>query len=201
MQQQITNKWMKKHDACPEGADWVLKQKTTDPIKLIKIAIKSKDGNLLNYANWGIVRIMSYKQYVSYAVFAAEQVIEIYEKEYPDDKRPREAIEAAKKCIDNPTEENRNASAYTAASAYATAAYTSAASAATAAAYAAANAAYAANAASAYANAANAAANAAYAAASAATAASAYATAYATAAMKIKFLEYGIKLLKEMEEK
>jgi len=33
---------------------------------------------------------------VKLAIFAAEQVIEIYEKKYPNDKRPREAIEAAK---------------------------------------------------------------------------------------------------------
>jgi len=32
-------------------------------------------------------------------VYAAEQVIDIYEKKYPNDKRPRNAIEAAKKCI------------------------------------------------------------------------------------------------------
>jgi hypothetical protein len=57
---------------------------------------------------------MNYKQYVSYAVFAAEQVVGIYEKKYPDDKRARKAIEAAKLCISKPTEENKRA-AYTAA--------------------------------------------------------------------------------------
>ena len=49
---------------------------------------------------------------VSLAIYAAELVIDIYEKEYPDDKRPRKAIEAAKKWTKNPT-------AYAAHSAYA----------------------------------------------------------------------------------
>ena len=49
---------------------------------------------------------MSYKQYVSYAVFAAEQVIKIYEKKYPNNKKPRLAIEATKKVLHNDNKEN-----------------------------------------------------------------------------------------------
>ena len=57
-----------------------------------------------------------YRMLVKYAVFAAEQVIDLFEQKYPDDKRPREAIEAAKKCIDDPSEKNKvAAAAYTAA--------------------------------------------------------------------------------------
>ena len=116
----------------------------------------------LDWANWTIVRVMDYKQYVSYAVFAAEQVIQIYEKKYPDDKRSREAIEAAKKCIKNPSEKNKKA------------ADAAADAAAHAAAYAAAHAA-------------------AYAAAHAAADAAAH-------TMKIKILEYGMKLLEGRDE-
>ena len=43
-----------------------------------------------------------------YAVFSAEQVIDIYEKKYPDNKKPRLAIEAAKKCIEDPSSKNKN---------------------------------------------------------------------------------------------
>ena len=92
---------------------------------------------------------------VAMAIYAAELVIGEYEKQYPDDKRPRQAIEAAKKWLDDPTEENRQASA--SASAYASAAASASASAyayayAYASAYAAASAsAYAAASASAYA--------------------------------------------------
>ena len=83
---------------------------------------------------------------VKLACICAQHVLEIYEKKYPDDKRPRQAIEVALKWLKEPTEENRKAAdAYAEAAAYA-AAYAYAA----AAAYAAADAAAAAAAAYAY---------------------------------------------------
>ena len=48
---------------------------------------------------------------VAMAIYAAELVIGEHEKKYPDDKRPRQAIEAAKKWLKDPTEENRQAAA------------------------------------------------------------------------------------------
>jgi hypothetical protein len=43
------------------------------------------------------------------AVFFAEGVLPIFEKEFPEDKRPREAVEAAKAWIVNPCRETANA--------------------------------------------------------------------------------------------
>lgn len=43
------------------------------------------------------------------AIFSAELVLENFEKEYPNDKRPREAIEAAKKVLFKDTAKNRAA--------------------------------------------------------------------------------------------
>ena len=160
----ISKEWLREKRACVEGVQWFTEQKEIDGLNVVKKLIKE---NRLGWANWLIVRIMEYKQYVSYAVFAAEQVIDIYEKKYPNNKKPREAIEAAKKCIENPTEENKKA--YAAAAARGAAAD---------AAYAAAAAAYAADAA--------AAADAAYAAAAAAD---------ARQKMQLKILNYGISLL------
>jgi hypothetical protein len=113
---------------------------------------------------------------VQWAAECAKRVLRHYEDRYPEDKRPREAIQAALKWAKDPTKANRAAAAYAYAAANAAdAAYAAAY------AYAAATAAAAANAA-AYANAAaNAAAYAAaYAAASASAAA--YANAAANAA-------------------
>ena len=42
---------------------------------------------------------------VKLACLCAEHVLSIYESKYPDDKRPRLAIEAAKAWADNPTDE------------------------------------------------------------------------------------------------
>jgi len=112
----ITKKWLVEKNACQDGYNWFVEQgKEVEPIPLLNLLIKK---NQLEWANWLLVRVMEYKQYVSYAVFAAEQVIKNYEKQYPDDKRPREAIEAAKKCIENPSDENKKEAANAAREAY-----------------------------------------------------------------------------------
>ena len=166
----ITIEWLVEKNACQDGLDWFAKQgKEVEPIPLLNLLIKKKK---LDWANWLIVRVMEYKQYVSYAVFAAELVIDIFEKEFPDDKRPRTAIEAAKKCIENPNDENKKEAARAAG----IAAYSAADSAAYWAAY---WAAY---------RAANSAANSA--------ACAEYSAAYRAKILK-KILKYGIELLRE----
>ena len=158
----LTKQFLIKHEVCPEGIVWFEKQRERDLIKILRLLIKD---NHWDWANWLIVCKMRYKEYVSYAVFAAEQVLPIYEKKYPDNKRPRKAIEAAKKCIKNPSRKNKVA-AYTAASAAYAAAYAAAAAAAAAA-------------------------------DNAIAADDAVAAAAATnTKMKLKILNYGIKLLK-----
>ena len=94
----ITQQQLKDWSACADGYKWacgILKDKPMEFKKFLKITADHR----LDWANWVIVRVMTYDQYVSYAVYAAEQVIDIYENKYPNDKRPRLAIEAAKKCI------------------------------------------------------------------------------------------------------
>jgi hypothetical protein len=147
-----------------EAIDWLLEIKRYD------------------WLNWFLTRNFNKKQNVKYAIYAASQVIDIYEKESPEDKRPRQAIEAAKAWLKNPTKRNRKAAS--AASEAARAASAAASEAASWAASWAASAARAARAASA---------------ASAARAASAASA--ARAELKLKICKYGIKVLKEMEEK
>ena len=112
----ITIEWLVSKNACHDGLDWFVEQgKEVEPIPLLYLLIKKKK---LDWANWLVVRVMDYSQYVSYAVFAAELVIDIFEKEFPDDKRPRTAIEAAKKCIKNPSDENKKEAVNAARAAY-----------------------------------------------------------------------------------
>ena len=179
----ITLDWLKEKGACKESYKWFEEQKDTDSIDLLKKLIE--EGKL-DWANWAIGRLMTYKQQVQYAVFAAERVIELYEAKYPADKRPRQAIEAARQCIDDPSNENKKA-AYAA-----SVAYYAAASVASVTSWAVSAASFAASAASEAATAAY------YAAVSAASEAATAATAAATAAseaMKTKILNYGIELL------
>ena len=208
----ISMEWLKEKRACDGGTEWFISQEETDGLLVVKKLLKE---NQLDWANWLIARIMDRKQYLAYAIFAAEQVLDIYEKKYPDNKKPREAIEAARKVLEDDSEQNRKA-AYVAAYVAACAAfaafasfesYASSASAAYAAyaasassdayvSYASSDAyvSYASSAASAAASAASSADAASSAASSAAYASSAYGAA-ARQKMEIKILEYGISLI------
>jgi len=127
---------LERHDACSDVKKWFLAQGITDPVDgLINLIENDKIG----LANWLIVRVMTRRQCLSYAIFSAEQVIHIFEAENPKDLLPRQAIEAAKAVLANDTVATRRAAyaaAYSSADATATAAaYTSAAATAAAAAY------------------------------------------------------------------
>ena len=144
----ITVEFLKEKNACSGGLEWFEANfKEISHADLINRLIESKEKEKLQWANWLLSKLFDRKQKIQYAIFAAEQVIDIYEKKYPYNKQPREAIEVAKKVLKNDTQENR-AKAYAAAdaadAAYA-AAYAANAAYAAYAAYAAANAAYAAD--------------------------------------------------------
>ena len=174
MRKTITKKFLEKKEACSEGIEWFLDKNTKNTLDIIKLLKKEKKYNWLN---WLLTRLMTKKQCIRYAIYAAEKVLHLYEKEYPDDNRPRKAILAAREYLKKPSSKNNNTAyaAHAAAYAAAYAAYDDAA--------AAADAAYAAYDAAVYAYAAAAA----YAAADAA--------AYADA--KEKIIKYGISLLEE----
>ncbi len=55
---------------------------------------------------------------VALAIYSAELVLKNFEKEYPKDKRPRKAIESAKRWLKNPTEKNRSAARLAASAAW-----------------------------------------------------------------------------------
>ncbi len=197
----ISEKQLRGMNACETGITW-FKGQSARTLKRIVPALM-KDGQA-GYALWLLPRLMTHPQKVKFAIYAAEQVLEIYERERPDDDRPRKAIQAAKDFLAGKIDANAaayaayaaNAAAYADANAAAYAANAAANAAAYAdanAAYAAANAAYAANAAAYAANAAAYAANAAaYAAANAAYAANA-----ARSAMQKRIAHYGLVILGE----
>ena len=207
----VTKEFLREKHACPTGYKWFCE----NCLELVdfETQIKQLKQHRFDWANWLIVRLMSLEQKRKYAIFAAEKVLDIFEAKYPQDKRPRKAIEAAEGVVNSDTKENRSKaadSAYAAAAAYDSAyAYDAAADAAAAAASAADTAASA----YVYAYDASAAADAAVAAASAASSAadtSAYAYAYADDAaaaadaavdaddsIKETIINYGLELIKK----
>ena len=177
MKTKITRQWLEDHHACDDDVEYFNKHYTE--INAIKLANKLIGDKKYYYCNWLISKQLTIENCIRYAIYAAELVIDIFETEYPDDDRPRNAIEAAKYYLEHPSS---TAAANAAAAAVAATASANATSAVT---YtAAANAAAATAAAFAAVNAAAAAANATDA-ANAATFASAYAAASAGAAAAV----------------
>ena len=182
----LTKTWLLDNDACSEGTRWFLNQSETNSNKVLDKLI-SEDR--LDWANWLITRLMTHKQQIKYAVYAAEQVLAIYERNYPNDIRPRKAIEVAKSVVKRNTKETRKAAKSAAAYAAKAAVYAAHAAYDTAANY--------------TANAASAAAYAAYDTATATYAAyAAYAANAATSKeMNIRILNYGQLLLANTNKK
>ena len=104
----ITLEFLKKHNACSEGMKFV-KENNLIGLESTDFIEKLIELKKLQWANWLTVRVLCKIDNVKYAVYAAEHVIDIFEKEYPDDDRPRKAIKAAKAYIANPRQKTRDA--------------------------------------------------------------------------------------------
>ena len=125
----ITFNSIKFHEACEEGYDPLsialggdIKYGMDTPISLIKCL----ESNPIDDVIWALRATLENSKEFSkqFAIACAEHVLPIFEEKYPEDKRPRLALEAAK--AGKLTKEILEA-AYAAVSAYCTAAYAAAA--------------------------------------------------------------------------
>jgi hypothetical protein len=74
------------------------------------------DGNILEEEDKFVARRMrvlktyrfTKRMAVEFAIYCASSCLKNFEKEFPDDKRPREAILAAKRWLKNPSQKNKN---------------------------------------------------------------------------------------------
>jgi hypothetical protein len=98
-------------NACAPAITWLKNQHTTDIFELYELLKKTEN---LEWGTWIGTRLMTRSQKIKFAIFADEQVLHIFENKYPNDKRPRLAIDAARAYLDDPTLENKNAAAYAA---------------------------------------------------------------------------------------
>jgi hypothetical protein len=81
---------------------------------LAKVEVRGQHLSEDNKEVWEEMRVVEKYRWtkedsVKLAIYAAELVIDIFEKEYPNDDRPRKAIEAAKNYLKNPSQKNRRA--------------------------------------------------------------------------------------------
>ncbi len=87
-------------------------RKNNVPSQIIELLSKTHKliiPNNIDFFNWvndNITIIMTKRECVQYAIYATELVIPNFEKEYPSDNRPREAIELTKKWLKDPSDEN-----------------------------------------------------------------------------------------------
>ena len=103
----ITLNSVKAKVPCKEAYQWsVNRLKGKEDVDVVPFIQAAMAEDKLEWSNWFIARVFNYQQQLKYAVFAAEQVLDVYEKEFPGDTRPRNAIESAKECINNSSEEN-----------------------------------------------------------------------------------------------
>jgi hypothetical protein len=90
---ELTKEWLSEQCACQEGINWFENSGKTESSEVIELLLKDEK---LGWANWLVVRLLSQKDIIRYAIFAVEQVVGLFENKFPDEKRPRQAIEAAK---------------------------------------------------------------------------------------------------------
>ena len=81
--------------ACPEGIAWVKKQNITSDSQAWRELHRS-DWMIWLTEKRGIWNKLDPTKLRLFACDCAEQALPIYEKDYPDDKRPRKAVETAR---------------------------------------------------------------------------------------------------------
>ena len=102
----ITKEWLKSNDACSDGYKWFVNQDETNTAKVL---LKLTAEDRFNDALWVVERILNKSQSVKLAVFSAELCLPNFESAYPDDGRPRKAIDAAKAYLKRPREKTKSA--------------------------------------------------------------------------------------------
>ena len=100
---EITIGFLHQKGACETSYKWVVENKLIG-LEHEEFIDKLMKNNRFSDANWLITKLFNKTQCVKYAIFAAEQVLDIFEKKYPDDNRPRKAIEAAKDYLKTPND-------------------------------------------------------------------------------------------------
>jgi hypothetical protein len=111
----ITRKWLEERGACQDGKEWCLSHGELTLKELYPIFLKH---GKYEWLSWLMVRLMTKKQKVQFAIYAAELVIGIYEKHNKENKAPRKAIDAAKAYLKRPCKKTKDAAYDAALAAY-----------------------------------------------------------------------------------
>jgi hypothetical protein len=105
----LTLEWLEEKGACADGIAWWRASGLTDGIAVCERLVAEDEQEKTEWANWLVARLLSWPGRIRYAVYTTEKVLPLFEAQYPDDKRPRQAIDAAKRVLENDTPETRDA--------------------------------------------------------------------------------------------
>lgn len=89
----LTLKQLKELDPCHEGFKWYSQNIKTETVEEILTILSN---HRWDWCRWLFVRLLDIKSNRILAIYCAELVLPIFEEKYPTDKRPREAVEAAR---------------------------------------------------------------------------------------------------------
>ena len=120
----LTIKQLKALGPCAEGFKWYSNNIKTDDLESILLQLAE---HRWDWCRWLMVMVLNEKQNRLLAIYCAELVLPIFESKYPDDKRPRKAVEATKDFMEGKisaedlsvARSGASAAAYYAAAAYA----------------------------------------------------------------------------------
>ena len=104
----ISMKVLKKKKACKDAIRYFEKIASLQEYSLEEVIDHLLEKEKYNWAGWLISRMLNKKKNVMFAVFSARLALHLFEKEYPDDDRPRKAIEAAERYVKRQTKKNPN---------------------------------------------------------------------------------------------
>jgi hypothetical protein len=90
----VTKEQLKALYPCIDGYEYWLKVNKPD---LEEFMIQAWEDGYVNWANWLFVRVVPRELYLKYAIYSAELSLPIFEKCFPYDRKPRNAIKIAKK--------------------------------------------------------------------------------------------------------
>jgi len=102
----ITLEFLKTKDQSTGFLTW-FKDKYGEKVCLKQLIADLKTEDELDWLSQLLAYIFTKKQCVMYIVYAAELVLPIHEKKFPDSPAPRKAIEAAKNWLKNPCDETK----------------------------------------------------------------------------------------------
>ncbi len=90
---------VKNLNPCADELAWYVSNPGRTVEKTIETLLGSSESEKYNWTNWLLTHVFTKEQNIKYAIFAAKEVLYLFEAKHPGDLRPKNAIEAAEKYL------------------------------------------------------------------------------------------------------